>query len=603
MNSEPTFGDFAEDLKTDDIAKLVSDFEKSMPADNRLKILVLRNFTIEPIVTYLKYFCYKSQIPCSVTLGNYDNILQDIILPEGPLSRVKPDIIIVCFRLDQFSERITRACIGMQPGEITAITQEITDFIRNVLSEIRKKTAGGVLINNFEIPPYTPLGILDWQNRNSEPNLIRELNRQLIDITSGFPGVYIVDIENLKSIVGYQNFIDNRNWYLARLPYSHKALRLIAEEYAKFIRSLKGKTKKCLVLDCDNTLWGGIVGEDTINKIQIGSTYPGCIYAEFQQSILNMYRRGILLAICSKNNENDVLEVFENHPEMILKKEHFVAKKINWNDKVSNIREIAKDLNIGIDSLVLVDDNPFEINYVRQMLPEVEVIPFTTPEGYHYRDILSHSGLFDTVAFSEEDRTRNEIYRGDQCRQVLKSECRSLEDFFRDLQMEVTIKNADTFAIPRIAQLTQKTNQFNLTTKRYTESQIEEFSQSPEWCVRYLEVKDRFGSNGIVGVAILHFDDENAVIDSFLMSCRIIGRSIEDAFLLDCIECAKDRQCKTITGQYIPTKKNVIVQEFYKNQNFAPATLNKTEAGLNYIKEIQNMSIIYPGYFKSIIRE
>jgi FkbH-like protein len=596
------FGNSAENLKTDDIVKIVSDFEKSMPTDNLLKILVLRNFTIEPMVTYLKYFCYQSHISCSVTLGDYDNILQEIIQPDGALSTVKPDIVIICFRLDQFSDRITRSCIGMQPGEITALIKEITDFIRGFLTEIRKKTSSVVLVNNFEVPPYTSLGILDWQNKDSEPNLTRELNRQLIDITLRFTGVFIVDIENLKSIAGYENFIDNRNWYLARLPYSQKALRMIAEEYTKFIRSIQGRTKKCIVLDCDNTLWGGIIGEDSINKIQIGSTYPGCIYAEFQQSILNMYRRGILLAICSKNNENDVLEVFENHPEMILKKEHFVAKKINWNDKVSNIREIAKDLNIGIESLVLVDDNPFEIDYVRQMLPEVEVIPFRAPTGYFYRDILYRSGLFDTVAFSDEDRTRSELYHGDQCRQALKSGSQSLEGFFRDLQMEVIIKNSDAFAIPRIAQLTQKTNQFNLTTKRYTESQIEKFSRSPDWCVRYLEVKDRFGSNGIVGVAILHFNGETAVIDSFLMSCRIIGRSVEEVFLLDCIECAKDRNCKTITGQYIPTKKNEIVKEFYEKQNFTLLNMKDPDEVHYYTKEIQTMDIVYPSYFKSIKR-
>lgn len=603
MNPEQEYGDLAENAKTDDIVKFVADFEKSMPRDNLLKILILRNFTVEPLIPFLKYYCFKDQIPCSVITGTYDNILQDIMQPDGPVSADEPDIIIVCFRLDQYSDRITRACIGMQPGQIAEITREILDFIRETLTGIRKKTNSTILLNNFEVPPYTTLGILDWQNKNSEPNVIRELNRQLIDITSDYPGVYIADIENLKSIAGYQNFIDNRNWYIARLPYSQKALRMIAREYAKFIRALKGRTKKCLVLDCDNTLWGGIVGEDTINKIQIGSTYPGCIYAEFQQSVLNMYRRGILLAICSKNNENDVLEVFSKHPDMILKNEHFVAKKINWNDKVSNIREIAKDLNIGIDSLVLVDDNPFEINYVRQMLPEVEVIPFKTPNGHFYRDILFKSGLFDTVAFSEEDRTRSELYRGDQCRQVLKSESRSLEDFYKDLQMELVIKNADQFAIPRIAQLTQKTNQFNLTTKRYSESQIADFARSPDWRVRYLEVKDRFGTNGIVGVAILRFNEENAIIDSFLMSCRIIGRSIEDAFLSDCIECAKDRMCKTITGQFIPTKKNVLVQEFYKNQKFMPIKTNNEENCFNYIKNIQNMNIIYPSYFKSITRE
>lgn len=345
------FNDPFDGLKTDELIKKVAELERDTVSGNPINVLILRNFTIEPLIPYLKYLSYREKIPCRITLGDYDNILQEVIGSDRALLINKPDIVIVCFKPIQFSWQLTLACLEMDQGKLIALERDILGFVRTIVDEIRAKSDCMILIHNFEVPEFTPLGILDYQKRDSEINIFRNLNQQLIDLISIHPGVYIVDIDHLKSIIGYKNFIDNRNWYLTKLPYSQETLRLIAREYLKFFKTIKGKVKKCLILDCDNTLWGGIIGEDGINNIQIGNDYPGSIYTEFQQSVLNLQKRGIMLAICSKNNENEVIEVFERHPDMVLRKEHFTVMKINWEDKVKNIEEISRELNIGLDTL------------------------------------------------------------------------------------------------------------------------------------------------------------------------------------------------------------------------------------------------------------
>ena len=589
-----------DNLKFDEIVSANRNFEKNNRIDHPTHILFLGNITIDPITEYFKYLGYQEDLPLNIRIGGYNNILQEIIQPEGCLQKVLPDVIILTIKMDHFNDKYANNFSSLKQDEIKYIKNELAGFIKTIIQEIRHRSNALILIHNFEVPVHTSLGILDYQKTTLEINSTREINQTLVELIANFQGTYIVDIENLKSMIGYENFIDNRNWYLTRLPYSHRALRLISKEYMKFIKAAKGKTKKCLVLDCDNTLWGGIIGEDGINNIQLGSSYPGSVYLDFQKSVLNLYNRGILLAICSKNNEPDVMEVFESHPYMILKKDHFVSMKINWNDKATNLKEIARDLNIGLDSIVLIDDNQFELDQVRQILPEVAVMKFTNLPGGLYKDLIYRSALFDTLSISKEDRLRSELYKADVNRNILKSKTKTMEEFFTDLEMEVSIRNADNFSIPRIAQLTQKTNQFNLTSRRYSESDISCFSQSDEWSVRYLELNDKFGNNGIVGVAILHFLKNSAVIDTFLLSCRIIGRTVETVFLTDCIEVARKKGYEKIIGIYIPTKKNMQVETFYPNLNFE--LTGKNGDTVCFQKIIRDFPIAYPEYFKIINR-
>jgi FkbH-like protein len=588
-----------DEIRFSDVVKIVESLDSKEEDWIPLKIAFLCNITIDPLIPYTKFLCYKENLKADIYMGDYDNVIQEVMDASSGTYRHSPDIIVVCLKMETLSERLAASFSAMSIEEIKEESGRIVNFVDKVLSEIRKNTKAVILLHNFEIPVYPSFGILDYQGHSKQVNTFRKINSDLVDIAGKYDSAYIIDIVLLESTIGYLKFFDSRYWHLAKAPYTREAFKTIAKEYIKFIGALKGKSKKCLVLDCDNTLWGGIIGEDGINKIEIGKTYPGSAYLEFQQAILNLYNRGIMLAICSRNNESDVLEVLENHPDMILREKHFVSMRINWSDKVANLKEIARELNIGLDSLVLLDDSDFEINMVKQMLPQVITIRLPNDPSL-YRDLLNSCGLFDTLTFSEEDRERSAMYKAEIGRKEAKAkfQATTLEDYYKYLEMEVSIKNADEFSIPRISQLTQRTNQFNLTTRRYSEAQIKELSEAKDSAVRYLHLKDRFGDTGIVGVAILKYTGKEALIDTFLLSCRVIGRGVEEVFLRDCVNMAVRRGCEKIVGLYLPTSKNGQVQKFYENHNFS--CMEKNSSGAKYSFPLKENFPDFPGYFKSI---
>jgi FkbH-like protein len=303
-----------------------------------------------------------------------------------------------------------------------------------------------------------------------------------------------------------------------------------------------------------------------MNGIQLGPEDPGAAYQSLQRAILDLYHRGIILAVCSKNNPSDAMEALENHPGMLLRPHHFAALRVNWNDKAQNIHDIACELNIGIDAVAFLDDNPVEREWVRSRLP-VTVIDLPQ-DPMDYAGALRDSPMFERVTLSDEDRERGRYYAEERQRTEVRCGTASLEDFYRSLQMEIEIFSANAQTLTRVAQLTQKTNQFNLTTRRYTEQQIAEMTASSEWRVYSLRARDRFGDNGLVGVAIARFDGDFCEIDSFLMSCRVVGRTIETAFLSHVAAEALHRGARHLRGWYLPTKKNDLVKDFYESHGF-----------------------------------
>ena len=585
-----------EDFDLSELVKVVNNAEKGKK-DTCLKVAILRNITIDPIIHYIKYLCLNEGVKLDVYMGEYNNIFQDILVPESLLYKKKPDIIIICLKLEMLSAKISNDFIVLNQNEINEEIASILGNVNLMLSSIRNYSNSMVLVHNFEVPIYPCYGIYDYQNCSSQLNTLRKLNLQVVDIVTRHKNCYIVDIDVIQSYVGYKDFIDNRFWHIGMAPYSREAYIAIAKEYIKFIRAKLGINRKCLVLDCDNTLWGGIIGEDGIDGIKLGRSYPGSAYLEFQQSILDLYNRGVILVISSKNNKEDVLEVLNNHPDMVLREEHFAIIKADWNDKVSNIKEIADDLNIGLDSMVFVDDSDFETNMVNEYLPEVKVV--TLPKDPTvYRDTLNSYGFFDSLVVSEEDGKRGKMYKVELGRKRLKSESISLENYFASLEMEIAIGAPDSFLIPRVAQLTQRTSQFNLTTKRYLEADVERFVKSDNHEVKYLKLKDRFGDMGLVGVAILEYKNDMALIDSFLMSCRIIGRRVEDVLLRYCIECALGKGMQEIYGHYLKTKKNSQVSNFYQKRGFEVESLSDNEK--RYSFSLNNPIMEIPDYFKTI---
>lgn len=335
-----------------------------------------------------------------------------------------------------------------------------------------------------------------------------------------------------------------------------------------FRLSLAGRTCKAVVTDLDNTLWGGIVGEDGFNGLQLGGEYPGAAYRELQRALLDLHHRGVLLAICSKNNPPEAMEVLEKHPGMLLRPQHFAAMRINWTDKVQNLREIAAELNIGVDALAFLDDNPAECQRVRLELPEVTVLELPS-NPMLFAPLLRQHPALERLTLSAEDRNRSHYYSEQRQRAASQQTAGSVEEFLRSLDQHIEILPVNEATCARVAQLTQKTNQFNLTTRRYSEQEIGEFQCSGQSEIFSVRVTDRFGDNGIVGVMIARREGAACIIDTFLLSCRVIGRTVETAMLAFLLDRARIHGVERLEGWFLPTRKNAPASDFYAKHGFA----------------------------------
>ncbi len=566
----------------------------------KLNISILRNVMVEPIEPYIKYLSYQSGYCAKVKFGEYDNIFQEAVGGKNDLLNSDTDCVLIFTKLETLSWNLARNYTALKHAKIKEEVGIIKEFIKNVLLGIRSQTNGMILWHSFELPVYPAFGILDSQYSDGQLKTICDLNEHLRVNLHRHENAYLVDMNLCLARLGFHQFYDQRYWHIGKAPYSRTAIREISLEIIKYIRPLIGKNKKCLVLDCDNVLWGGIIGEDGLSGIQLGKNYPGSFYYEFQQEVLNLYNRGIILGLCSKNNEEDVWEVFRKHPDMVLKEDHISTFQINWEDKITNLKRITQDLNISLDSLVFIDDSEFEINLVRMALPEVEVIHIPRSKVVESRYILASCGLFDTLALSEEDKKRGSLYKTEIKRKELLAQSIDMKTYFKSLEMKLDICFADEFTIPRIAQLTQKTNQFNLTTKRYSEADIKSLSNTNSSDVVYVKLEDRFGDSGIIGVCILKYSNKKALIDTFLLSCRVLGRGVEDAFLSNVLKLAKMRECEEVIGEYYATLKNSQVSDFYVKQGFEKIKeKSNNEKGVFYYDQYRNIKN-EPDYFAEI---
>ena len=556
-------------------------------------IAILRNFTIDPLVKVIQGEVALSGFYPNIYLSDYDSIAQEVLNPKSKFYLYQPDFIILAQWLETLSSSLGNMFNPLAIQKNLKEKQKTLQMIKDFITAIRKQTSAPILINNFPLPVYPTLGVLDSQDHQYHRGMILSLNHDLVKLAKRFLDIYIVDYFSLMAQIGSLDGIDQRYWEIGRAPISNKVLVPFGKTYGRIIRALTGKTKKCLVLDCDNTLWGGIIGEDMLDGIKLGKTYPGSCYLSLQQEILNLKNRGVILALCSKNNEEDVLEVLQNHPETLLREEHFSTWQINWDDKVSNLKQLAKDLNIGLDSFVFVDDSSFECELVRTQLPEVDVLELVgDPSGY--RNLLSSQGFFDSFILSEEDQKRTHMYQAQIQRKKLKKSVSSIKDYLKSLSMEAKIGKANSATISRISQLTQKTNQFNLTTRRYSIGDIERFSQSKEWDVYYLKLKDRISDLGLIGVAIIKINDGHIEIDSFLLSCRVIGRGVEDVLLSHLLYEATKIGCQQVIASYGVTSKNAQVANFFGKRHFE--CLSKDKKGSQWKLDLTNKEFTYPDW-------
>jgi FkbH-like protein len=539
-------------------------------------IALLSNCIISQLKEILEYSLHNKEINAKVQLGNYDNILQDS-------ERFKNNnLIIIFWEIINFSEGFHYKVDTLSENQISEIIDKAKseiDFLFNTL-----KNSAFVILNKFQNNHF---------NNKKLDFIASELNNYIgKKVPSNFK---IVDTNRIFNNISLDKSTDWQSYYLYKMPYTIDFFKAYANKINPIIQAVQGKAKKVLILDCDNTLWDGILGEDGFDGIQLSQNdKKGAVFTEIQTLALELKKQGVLLCLCSKNNENDINEVLENHPDMMIKNPDITIKKINWDDKASNIKSIAKELNLGLDSFVFVDDSDFEINLIKDSLPEVTAIQvpkniFSYP--YEFRKIMP---LFYTLSKTKEDKQRTIIYEQQVEREKEKTKFINIEDYLESLEINLEIFVNEKQHIARQAQMTQKTNQFNLSTIRYTESEIGSFIKNPGFDIISIIVKDKFGDNGITGLVILNYQDRSAHINTFLMSCRIIGRNIEFKLIDYIVNYLKNKNINTILSKYVKTLKNEQVNDFYDKCGFI--LIKQTDSEKYYslkINDYKNSEINY----------
>lgn len=472
-------------------------------------------------------------------------------------------------------------------AEIQGYVQKLNYVLQNV--DARKT----FLIFTMDIIYAVPFLDGDY----SISKAVSAYNHALYEIAALHNNVKVIDISEFTRRYSIEDLFDWKFYLMSQMgmnPKLHKDFKLW---YERKLESISLKRKKCLILDLDNTLWGGVLGEEGIDGIKIGGDYPGKAFLYFQEAVSQLAKTGVILAVCSKNNENDVLEVWERNPYNILRRDAFAAYRINWTDKATNIKELSLELNIGLDSMVFVDDNPTERELVKQMLPMVSVPEFPS-QPYELPMFFKYlvETFFKVYSLTDEDKKKTEQYKANAARLLAQNSFTNLDDFIRSLNIKITIEAANEFNIQRIAQMTQKTNQFNLTTKRYTDVDLRNFIANG-WKIWCISVSDKFGDSGITGTVMI----EENTIDTFLLSCRILGKGIETVFLAKVLSMVAETGINTLKATYVPTPKNTQVKTFYDKCGFI--CIGEDECGRKeYMVDLTNINLDIKDIYEIIVK-
>lgn len=563
------------------------------------RLAILRSFTVEPVVPLLEAAGFIAGFDLTTHVGDFNAYAQEMLDSQSSLYQFKPDAVVVAVQTRDIAPELWSNYTGLSGSQRLAVVNRVAHQFADLIQAFLARSSAHLIIHNFEQPISFSQGLLDSQVQESQSEAIRQLNIELRKLACMHPGVYILDYDSLVARYGRRAWHDEDKWLTLRMPIASAHLVHLAEEWLRILHPLSGRIAKALVVDLDNTLWGGIIGEDGMDGILIGTEHPGIFYQGLQRVMLDFYHRGILLAVCSKNNLDDALEVFDKHPGMALGRKHFASMRINWQDKAQNLIEIASELNIGLDALAFLDDNPIEREHVRTTLPEVAVLDLPADPA-EYAAALRECPLFERLALSEEDRQRTSYYAAQRERMELETACASKEEFLRSLHQEVEIASVDSASLPRVAQLTQKTNQFNLTTQRYSEQNLMEMISSHDRDVLSVRVRDRYGDNGLVGVAITSDRGNTREIEAFLLSCRVIGRSIETAVVSYLAQDARHRGLAQVRGWFLPTKKNAPAKDFYAQHGFSSERIESQ--GSLWVLQLNNGIPACPDWIKLTIR-
>jgi FkbH-like protein len=550
-------------MKYTEILKRNKDLAQEL-AGEKYRVAVISNITIAQLKEVLELSLREKGINADVTLADYDAIVQE--------SHRFSDFnaVVIFWELINLVDGLQSKIYLMSQDEIDRLANKVESEIDIVLKNL--KNVPLVIINQFSA------AMLDNSPLKQGPlQMLGEyLNKALR--TSVSSTQVPVDIDSVFSRIGIDHCRDLRHFHSSKTLYTIDFFRKYTETVLPAFQAVNGKTKKVLVLDCDNTLWGGIIGEDGETGIQMSdATAKGKIFKEIQTILLGMQKEGVLLALCSKNNEEDVNRILNHHPDILITDKHIVSKKINWQDKASNIAEMAGDLNLGLDSFVFIDDSNFEVGLVRQELPMVEVVQVPVNLSEYPLLLKELKMLFFSLTNTDEDKNKTAMYLQERKRKEQLKVHDSIDNYLASLGLSLKILWNQEISVPRAAQMTQKTNQFNLTTRRYTESDIVRMLDDPEYEIAVFSVSDHFGDYGVTGMSIIHIKNSTARIDSLLMSCRVIGRNVELAFFDQLVKILLDKNIKTLLGSYISTAKNKQVEAFYDGLGFTSTISNELQ--------------------------
>lgn len=549
------------------ILKKAKSIKKTLLSDGttriKKKIAVLGGSTTHDVIKILELFLLHYGIEPSFYESEYGQYWQDAMFDNPELTEFAPDLIYIHTTNRNIAEY---PAVGDSREKTEQLIKDTYEHF-HIMWEKLKETYGCVIIqNNFEFPYYRLLGNMDAVSPNGRVAFVNRLNALFAEYAAANESFYLQDIQYLSACYGLDKWGDSFYWHMYKYALCVPAIPTLSYNLANIIKSVYGKNKKAYVLDLDNTLWGGVVGDDGPENIEIGQeTSMGQVYAEFQSYLKEQKQIGIMLNVSSKNEEENALAGL-SRPDSVLKPDDFMIIKANWEPKSKSVAEIAAELNIGTDSLVFVDDNPAEREIIRQNLPGVAVPEIDKPE--EYLKTLDRSGFFEVTGLSEDDTKRNEMYKANQERKKMQDNFADYGEYLKSLDMKAEIGAFVPLYMARIAQLTNKSNQFNLTTKRLSQADIEHMAEDSSYITLYGKLADKFGDNGVVSVVIGKIKKDALHIDLWLMSCRVLKRDMEFAMMDRLTEECKKRRITRIYGYYYPTAKNKMVENFYGLQGF-----------------------------------
>lgn len=531
------------------------------------KIAILGGYTTHDIKMVLELFLLRYGIKPVFYESEYNRFYQDAMFFNADLESFAPDVIYICTcnrnimnypKLDDSKEEVN-GLLRKESGRYQAMWDHLFAVYHCPIIQ-----------NNFELPMYRLLGNKEASDIHGKVNFVTQLNLEFYQYAEEHDDFLICDINYISADFGLREWSDPFSWYMYKYALNILAIPSLSYNVANIIKSLFGKNKKGIVLDLDNTLWGGIIGDDGVDQIKLGpEDSEGQAYMDFQLYLKEHMRLGVILNVNSKNEEENALEGL-NHSDAVLKQDDFIVIKTNWEPKDKNFQEIAEQLNVLPESLVFVDDNPVERDIVTAKMPEVSAPPLTAV--HEYIQIIDRSGFFEVTSISEDDGKRVRMYRENSERMKLAAAYSNYQEYLCSLDMRAQIRPFDSIHMARIAQLSNKSNQFNLTTKRYTQEQVEQFSMDSNYITLYGKLEDRFGNNGVVSVVIGRQEERICHVELWLMSCRVLKRDMEYAMMDELVSQCLNREIITIRGYYYPTTKNRMVKDFYELMGF-----NKTE--------------------------